>query len=697
MNRKYHNEFKGIDGALNRIDILSKNEQIDQLVKTTGTPFLLQYQDTNKLTPIQGAQATIELVSETNFQFKDLHTDDMQGYMVSLYRNNKIFWHGWLDSELYNETLSSFHPYPVEFTAADFNILERIKYTDDKGNKYDDIASMITHINRCLDNLGLPFSKLYIGCDTILEGVTMSDQETALHKSFIMSSNFYDEDGVSMSCREILESIFQPFGLMMVQKNGNVYIYDYNTVKRGLPMKRYDFKTYAFEANENVDFFYGNILDVGLMSKNGDYGFEEMINNVKITSSLYGDSSLVDIDVSENSLSDLIDSYLGRDFKLYYYSKCVGVENLSGKFAIYKRDYESDIEGALLDYDPNPSNIYPIYRIRYPNYILGSDTLCFINLILQAYVNTRENPFNEDSGVKDNPNSGTMKLYCNLYMTDSSGKPLRYLDLINDNGSFWVDVSNGVIEQGKCLLWISQESSITGSVLDTWVGNANIYDPMPTRFNIETIPSAGDGLDVPTNKSYGFLVFEITNKARVVNPKDDKGLGTDGLLDDSLVKNILINNIFMKIITENKEDVSVDDYEFKSYINKKVANDFNDITLKCISANEDGIPIGKGNILKKEGDKYTLQTSFTRSNQTDILERLLMCTIHSNFSQKNERFSVTSKIAGNPMLSYITYYPVLSGEYIVAGCTIDFNKGSVNISAVGYSDDTAKLSDIPYD
>lgn len=33
MNRKYHNEFKGIDGALNRIDILSKNEQIDQLVK----------------------------------------------------------------------------------------------------------------------------------------------------------------------------------------------------------------------------------------------------------------------------------------------------------------------------------------------------------------------------------------------------------------------------------------------------------------------------------------------------------------------------------------------------------------------------------------------------------------------------------------------------------------------------------------
>lgn len=105
----------------------------------------------------------------------------------------------------------------------------------------------------------------------------------------------------------------------------------------------------------------------------------------------------------------------------------------------------------------------------------------------------------------------------------------------------------------------------------------------------------------------------------------------------------------------------------------------------------------KGNILKKEGDKYTLQTSFTRSNQTDILERLLMCTIHSNFSQKNERFSVTSKIAGNPMLSYITYYPVLSGEYIVAGCTIDFNKGSVNISAVGYSDDTAKLSDIPYD
>lgn len=720
MKVLYYNEFKGLDGKMNRLEILSATSNAATEITTTGTPFVLQYQDVDKLTPIQGSQATMELVSKSNFQFRNLHTDDMQGFMVSFYREGKIFWHGWLDPELYNETLSSSAPYPVTFSASDFNVLERLRYRNDSLGKFDDIVPMITHIHRGLKMLALPFFKLYIGCSTTLSDDTLSALETVLHKTYVMSANFYDEDGEPMTCREVIESILQPYGLMMVQRDGNVYIYDYNTLAGGLPMKRYDFSSLVYEADESVNFNFGNVLVIGTRSAEGDYGYEEMINNVRLTSSLYGDSSMVDINMSEDTLKELIDSYTGRDFYLYNYDYCFGMENLSGKYSLYRRD--EDIVGAFLPYSPDVSPITPVYRVKCPSYFIGVDSngeeesLCSLNIRLQSYVNTRDNPFATDTGVKDNPNDGTLKLYCNLYTTDLDGKPLKYLKLIdrgdeNDDsagtgrppagddstpyGYLWNLAQDGQIEQGKCVLWISQEEAEDGNILDSWTGNANVMNPNYQHFNPSVSKiDVGTGLYVPW--SAGYLVFEITNRSRIVNPRYDKGEGTDGLLSKDLVKGILINNISIKLY-KGGEEASMDDYEFKSYINKKVASDMKDIELKCISANEEGVPLGKGNILRKNGDSYKLATSFTRSGQTDILERLLMCTIHSNFSQKNERFSVDLKIKGNPIMSHLSYTPVLQGEYLVQGCEMDFRAGKVRISAVGYSDDTAKLSDIPYD
>ena len=84
-------------------------------------------------------------------------------------------------------------------------------------------------------------------------------------------------------------------------------------------------------------------------------------------------------------------------------------------------------------------------------------------------------------------------------------------------------------------------------------------------------------------------------------------------------------------------------------------------------------------------------------DQTDILERLLMCTIHSNYSNKNEKFGCLVKMNGNPILGNINYSSMLQGTYLVTGCSLDFRNAQTTLSCVGYSDDTALLSDIPYD
>ena len=144
--------------------------------------------------------------------------------------------------------------------------------------------------------------------------------------------------------------------------------------------------------------------------------------------------------------------------------------------------------------------------------------------------------------------------------------------------------------------------------------------------------------------------------------------------------------------------LNTDDYGFESYINKQVKADYGDVSLKCISANEDKRPIGKGNILYKKNDMYGLQLSFTRSGQTNILERLLLCTIHSNYTRKNRLFTVDLKTTENPAMRYSTFKNRWIGErFITSGCRIDFNSAITNLTVTNFSEDTDKLSDIPYE
>jgi hypothetical protein len=694
MNRVYYNEFKGLDGILNRVEILSEVSGIDEYVKTGKSPFVLRYADVMKLDPVHTAQATIHLISQYDFQFISLHTDDMQGYRVDFYRGGILFWTGWLDSELYNEVLSKSSPYEVEFSASDFNITERLKYINDSDAKYSDIVPVMTHIKRCLDKLKLPFGKIYIGCTTTIEGISLNSSETALHKSYVTSSNFYDEDGKPMSCREVLDNCLRPFALMMVQKDGNVYVYDYNTIKKGLPMKRFDFSSMTYEDEEFVDFYYGNALDIGIMSSDGDYGFEEMFNNVTITSSLYAaKDGVFSYDVEEDNLADLISTSDNAGYVLKKYGSCPPWKE--GRFLRYenKRNTGADaLIGAEMIYTGDSSAINQWSFDGKNVFIIGNtDAKNYLRIKAQAYVNTRDDPFDTDI-VEDDERTGVMGIYGDLVLYDSMGTPVMYYDNSYRFDEGWKDVTGSDVPLGKFILtYVSLSetaSASTSRIANQWLTNGQNMSLGESLSSSRD--QAGNRLIAPPVSGYLVMRMRYCVIKRLVLDKEE-------IFPADRVKNILIDHVSMNFENDKGDSLNTDDYEFKSYINKKVASDFEEITLKCISANEDNVPTSKASILKKDGNNYKFQLSFTRSNQTDILERLLMCTVHSNFSQKNERFSVDVKLIGNPALSYLRYSPVLSGEYLVTGCDLDFRLSIAKLSAVGYSDDTAKLSDIPYD
>lgn len=717
MNIKYWFEFKGLDEILNRVEILTSASVVPEEIQGGAEPFSLKYLTARKLDPVQGSQATLRLISRRIFEFTGLHTDDMQEYVIRFYRAGRLYWLGYLDSELYSENLTDYPPYPVEFAGADFNIMKRLKYRDAAGNRYTDIVPLITHLKRCFDLLGLPFDKLYIGCTTVVNDVPVVAGETALHVLYMMSSNFYDEDKEPMTCREVVESILQPFGLMMVQKGGSVFIYDYNTVKLGRPLKRYNFGSFAYEAEEAVNFNFGDISDLHTVSTDSSFGFEEMINNVQIRSSIYANNSFFNKSINEESLAEDFATIEKDGYKEDTYESDKNIEKTGNEnFIIYRKDESNQtLVGAKLPYRHSPEIIRPVFRIITDEFLIASKPLYYLNVKVQAYINTRINPFDSDEKSKAEIRSRAIRLYCNLYLVDTAGKPVMYY-MNGGIGAWGMCGKDGSFPQGQfCLLFCNSGRDEHGvppmDTLDKWLTNS---DQILTYFGLQGFKwdanaelNHGQGVNIPlrapaieagkptTSGVYGSPIFEITNKCLI----DDPALmnKVDPFPEEN-VTNILLNNFSLSVKNGSKKDVPTDDYLFKSYVNKKVATDYKDLTLKCISANEEQAPIGRANILKKVDNHYELQLSFTRESQTDILERLLMCTIHSNYTQKNISISATVKMSENPALTYCTYKNVIQSDGMyIEGAQLDFYNATTTISAVEFSADDARISDIPYD
>ena len=693
MNIAYYYEFRGLDNILNRVEILTGNDVNGKEVIGTGTPFVLEYTDVKKLEPIQGAGATIGIVSHEIFEFVSLHTDDMQEYMVKMYRDGKLYWMGWLDPELYEEQLSDYPPYPVEFTAADFNILERLKYKDENDSNYTDIVSLTEHLKRCLAKLGLPFDRICIGCSTTAEGIELSENETVLDKLYVMSANFYDEDDEPMSCREVVESILRPFGMMMVQRDGNLYIYDLNTIWDGLSMKCYNYSDWAFQGSLKPEYNQGDLLDIGFMSTEGGYSFEEMVNNVTITSSIYASSEdMIDYEITEKKLEDIESTEEFRGFYLKKYKKCDNWRN--GKFLLYEsktdisRPNRETLYGAEIKYtgDSSANNEWIFENEK--NFLVGSDSEYYIRVKAEAYINTRDDPFSSE--VENDERTRGMVMYGDLILSDTEGNPTKYFVNTEGTKKRWENINNGTVPMGKFGLPYGSIPLTKSRIANEWRYNGNGYIMPSGGIGIETSEQT-EGYKVPVPEIGGYLTL-IFRYAIVSNPTLDHIT----VFPPDRVKSILIRNVNMSFEDDEGNSISTDDYKFDSYVNKKVKSDFGDVTLKCISANEEKAPIGKANILKKVGNGFKLQLSYTRSGQTNILERLLMCTIHSNYTQKNSQFGCTLHLKGNPIMGYVTYNKFLQGNFLVTGAELNFRRSSMTLSCVGFSKDIAKLSDIPY-
>lgn len=252
MNIKYYFTFADYFNNEIKVNILGANfEGTATEVKCTADPLTISYpgDDRNVLKTIFGSEAKINLLSMTDFQFIDLHTSSGRDYRIDIYKNDVLFWKGWMLPDLFTEPYVA-PPYDVSISARcglgelkDIDIPETIEeltlaYVSNIKTQYPTLYSIIVHGLRKIEtNLALK------------EAINLyHEPETdAIYSPLIQTTvNLEAYDG--MSWHDVIDDILKPFGARLYQMSGQWWLVRIKEFKESLTVRTWDIDSYVLTA-----------------------------------------------------------------------------------------------------------------------------------------------------------------------------------------------------------------------------------------------------------------------------------------------------------------------------------------------------------------------------------------------------------------------------------------------------------------
>lgn len=197
-------------------------------IQAQQNPIQITYQNTSnlKLDPIMGSECTLNLIATEDFQLEQLYTENEREFMVQVYRNMDLIWTGFIIPDGCQEAFT-FAPYPISLNAVDgLGLLKNLSYVQNDGNFYLGKQSFLEVINACLIRLDAP-SLVLNTCVNIYDvTMTQGDAFDPLAQSFVNSERYLKDDQFTpMNCEEVLKSILEEWTAVMVQSEGEWYIF----------------------------------------------------------------------------------------------------------------------------------------------------------------------------------------------------------------------------------------------------------------------------------------------------------------------------------------------------------------------------------------------------------------------------------------------------------------------------------------
>lgn len=652
----YTGSFRSVDGVLYRVDILSSDTSFasSQEVKFAyDTPVEIEWNEVDKLEPVQGSCLTLTLQSLKDRQFINLYSIEVGTMRADVYRNGKLYWSGQLDTELYEEPYSEKTDYDVTFSFSDFAVLDRVKWSKTGVCTIQDV------IDTCIAAMGIKYN----GVQKFISTKT-SQYGSAINFSslYVLNDNFYDEDGEAMTMREVLDEVLRPFALRMVQKGGYLYIFDMNAVYSDMDTEEVWWK--GDDAYLGVDVVY---------------------NNVKVTFSPYADAKLVNTELEHDNV--LPDKEATRKYLMDYdwdnaadgFRIVVGDQDdlpmtLANGAKYYRIDSDfsgNDEAGVIWGYKGNGKTNYsqnllnsfvkarnngvctsvPIISTKpsFLGYVSYKRTSFKLKVTLDLLFDVRYNPFEDASGKNESGNWERLNDWCNvgyvpvmLYLKDASGKILYHYEnsgVIDLDGykhtaanSKWVSGAGKWGCMWLCYYDWDNRKSKTG--FGGWSKNKPIIGyyrgGLPKKWK-----AMGDGefIDLPPYNG-GFLELHI---GRGIYQFDYKREEKDIY---SRARWLMYQTPTVTLVNSNGTDISLDDIEDTAWINKAAKEE---LTIDTIlgTLEKTWSPSARGLVMDST---YKAYQTFYRAGVEDRLERLLIGTVYSQYGSRHNTLSGTVRL-----------------------------------------------------
>ena len=750
MQTIYMGEFVSrCDDSRWRVSILQEqgavSSVIGQLEFSGEEPLLIEWPETSKEDVLCGSTATLKIISPGDRTYAGLYTIQAGNIGVRIEKDGNLYWMGTLDPEFYEEPYTANEDYEVMLTFSDFGIFERLSYN---------LAGMQTLEAIVRDALARAKITEVLRQDWISTQSPNGGGRMSLADLSVRSENFIDEDGEVSNMKEVLEGIFQPLGIRIIQRGGKVWVYDLNGI--------YDASVEKIEWHDDDQIM----------------GVDKVANNVKISFSPYASSELINgeiefggdysVDYVTDRNNGCLQANPGRSCYAYYpdYNNFDHVQgdstndyNLinfaiflsnSGKGLAYVNSsarwfhilpvvggpsecdgiawgFYSGGHGPIDEYHHWPKKILNTIgkisstevmrtnRVFLPK--LSSDDMkkYRVRLSLEMLMDARYNPFTDANDGNEEGNYNSVKVWTGwafvpvaVTMYDESGNAICHYD--NSSTAHGAVVGHLGYAQGR---WVPGAGTFGDAFLEYYdpsdlKESAGIQGWKANRHCIGrpglTLPNFGivvqdaviydsfkqmaDGEYMPYPPEGGYLEVKVFAGVNCYDFGENGDFATTQRWDDknlySKIRWLLYKAPKVELVRNNLsfESEELDDIEYKGYINRDAKEEISLDTI-CGTSSKPA-PTAKGMYYRTSDGLQIKQ--MTRQGRTNLVEKLLIGTLYSQFANRHTRLSGTAFLMGGDLK---LYRDAMQGskKFIMLADTQDTDAGTSEMAVVELSPD----------
>ena len=656
--KKYYFSFKDLKNVGYTVEIWQDITATLNPVEVRGAaqPFVIEYASLeNKITPVRGSGATINMIATASNSFIDLYTGKIKEFLVKCYRGASLVWCGYLDSETYGTDFAQYDNYPVSFTASDgFALLERINYIDDTLKPYSGISSQWTVLTNVLTKMNLPINNILIGLSTVSNDFTLAYNQTLFHKTLVINDNYVNETNEPETCRKVLEGILQPYGAFIAQVNGSIIITDLNFIanNNNQPFEAFNPVNFTGLGQSYIDLNIGDLSTIGFRSDSSPFSIVSALNKIVVSYSNYKGVDLIDTKQDDFKVPGAVTT---KGAANYQWTETVNgscdswTKSGNGRFItlagiVPQNDTDNYLStGATTNKDLLISKSFT-YQKQLPYLIPSTDYR--LKIEMSTYFRSTDDLNKPSDPAKHVFNAGRVMARLKIGNKYLTSKVLGDHNYPASHSNSWITTDDLTVAHNFALYFYSQSSTITtnwatyGDISDQWI-NLNDFYFVPTK-GIQS----NDFLIDLAGLSGGLLTLEIWDG--LTWSGDDYGFVTNG----SYLKEVRIKDVKLTVVDKLGKELSVSDMEYFSALDPAFKDDYKIDLIH--GTNVSKCPIEKGSLLFDNGTQYAFCQSWTRSGQTSILEKLLQNTVKSNYL--NPSIQLVCTVNSLPSLIGVVHY-----------------------------------------